>query len=242
MAITAAKRAKMEKLIYSTMDLLDPTKINTEKYKDRFKNMTDAQFDTYFKKMFANGEFMILDVVDYERDLQMEHIEAAAKHINVPLFEHVMLPFVNKDTGQPIVTKFPVPVGYTHNKRMQQTLSKKNTTSTEVSIRSAVTGQVTGKDKNARGSDSENFALATLDAVANLQEYLGPRADDMVMKNELYSDIARKGYGNLSGLTNDVDNKTTLNTVDVFLISMGLKSDLVTNGMMLKGTLNKKSK
>lgn len=242
MAITKEKRQKMEKLIYSTMDLLDPTKINTEKYRERFKKMSDAQFDAYFKEMFANEEFMVLDVVDYERDLQMEDIEKAAEHIKVPLFEYVMLPFVNKDTNQPVVTQFKVPVGYAHTKRMQQTLSKKNTTSTEVSIRSAVTGQVTGKDKNARGSDSENFALSTLDAVANLQEYLGPRADDMVMKNELYSDIARKGYGNLTGLTNDVDNKTTLNTVDVFLISMGLKSDLVTNGMMLKGTLNSKNK
>lgn len=123
---------------------------------------------------------------------------------------------------------------------MQQTLYKKNTTSTDIGVRSALTGQVTGKDKNARDSDSENFALVTLEAEATLREFLGPRADDMVMKNEMYSDISRKGYTNLSGLTNDTDNKTTLNAVDVRFIGMGLKSDLVTKGLVLKKTLNDK--
>ena len=240
MALTTQKRKKMEDLIYTTFMKLDPTGDNTAKYKERFGKMSDAEFDSYFKKLFADpNEFLVLDVVEYERDLTIENIEAAADYLNVPLFEHVAVPFSNMDKDNPIVTPQKVPVGYIPIKRMQQILSKKNSTSTEVGIRSALTGQVTGKDKNARDSDSENFALVTLEAYDTLRELLGPRADDIVMKNELYSDISVKGYANLGGLTNDVDNKTTLNSVDVHLIGMGIKSDLVTNNLMVKKTLKK---
>jgi hypothetical protein len=240
MAIDKAKRKKMEDLIYSTFDALDPTKTNSNKYRDLFRKMSDVQFDSFFKKFFANpDQYLTLDVVDYERDLKIEDVQKAAKQLGVELFEKVAMPFVNKDTNKPVITKFEVPVGFIHLKRMQQVLSKKNTTSTEVGSRSALTGQVVGRDKNARDSDSENFSLVTIDANKTLEEFMGPRSDDMVMKNQMYSTIAQKGYVSLEDLTSDVDNKATLNAVDVHLIGMGIKSDLVTDGMVLKKTLKK---
>lgn len=241
MPMTKPKRAKMEKLVYDTFNKLDPTGANTDNYRKMFKGMSDPQFDKFFKDLFASEiDFLTLDVIDYEIDLRLNHVEDAAKVLGVPLTEQVALPNVNKDIDNPIVTKTPVIVGYLHIKRMQQTVSKKNTTSTDIGERSALTGQVTGKDKNARDSDTENFALVTLDATNNLRELLGPRADDRVMKSELYSDIARKGYGNLAGLSNNVENKSTLNAVDKYLIGMGIKSDLVTDGLVLSKTLNEK--
>lgn len=239
MAIDSKKRKEMENLIYKVFDALDPSGVNTIRYKDLFKNMSDSQFDNFFKNLFKeDDEYLILDVSDYDKDLKIEHVEKAAKILDVPLFEKVVLPFVNNDTENPVISKYEVPVGYIHIKRVQQILSKKNTTSTEISSRSALTGQVVGKDKNAKESDQENFALVTLDATNTLREFMGPRSDDMVMKNEMYSNISQKGYVSLDTLTNDVKNKTTLNTLDVYLISMGIKSDLVTEGMILKKTLD----
>jgi hypothetical protein len=239
MAINKATRKKMEDLIYGVFDDMDSSKTNSNKYRQMFSKMNDQQFDTFFKKFFASeDEYLVIDVVDYERDLRIEDVEKAAKRLGVPLFEKVAMPFVNKDTNNPIMTKFEVPVGFIHVKRMQQILSKKNTTSTEVGSRSALTGQVVGRDKNARDSDSENFALVTIDATETLRELMGPRADDMVMKNEMYSSIAKNGFVSLNGLTNDVDNKVTLNAVDVHLIGMGIKSDLITDNLTVKKTLN----
>jgi NADH dehydrogenase/NADH:ubiquinone oxidoreductase subunit G len=240
MAIDKAKRKKMEDLIYQVFDALDPTKSNSAKYRQMFSKMSDAQFDSFFKQFFANpDEYLVLDVTDYERDLRIENVEKAAKILDVPLFEKVAMPFVNKNPNQPILTKYEVPVGYVHIKRVQQILSKKNTTSTETGSRSALTGQVVGRDKNARDSDTENFALVTIDATDTLRELMGPRADDMVMKNEMYAQIAQKGFVSLQGLPNDVDNKVTLNAVDVHLIGMGIKSDLVTDSLAVKKTLNR---
>lgn len=240
MPIDKARRKSMEALIYKVFDALDETKINSNKYRDMFEKMSDAEFDRFFKEFFQDeNQYLVLDVVDYERDLRMEHVENAAKILGVPLFERVVTPHVNKDSDNPVITKAAVPVGYIHVKRVQQILSKKNTTSTEISSRSALTGQVVGRDKNARDSDSENFALVTIGAENILREFMGPRADDMVMKNEMYSSISQKGFVSLDTLTDNVDNKVTLNALDVHLIGMGIKSDLVTEGLILKKTLSK---
>lgn len=72
-----------------------------------------------------------------------------------------------------------------------------------------------------------------------LKELNGPRADDMVAKREMLADIAKQGYVKFSDLTYDVGNKATLNTVNTYFLGMGLKTDLVTKGNMLKSTLRK---
>lgn len=240
--ITPAKREKMEKLIYDTFDALDPTKSNTQKYKQMFSSMTDAQFDKFFKELFRDPSlYLILNICDYEIDLKIEDIEKAAKVLNIPLFEKVAFPHYTMDKNKVIVTKERVPVGYCHVKRTQQTLAKKNGLSTTVDSRSSLTGQVTGGDKNGRESDLENSMLISLGMTEVLKELNGPRADDPVMKQQMYTAINTKGYVSLEDMDSDPANKTTLNTVDVYLLGMGLNSDLVTKGLMTKKTLNEEA-
>jgi len=105
-------------------------------------------------------------------------------------------------------------------------------------MRSAVTGQVTGDDKNVRESDNENYALVSLNVEEGMKEFMGPRADNQVAKAEMYNSIARKGYVSYKDLTNNVDDKTTLNTLDVYLIGCGIKSDLITKDVYLRKTLS----
>ena len=231
-------RKRMEQVIYDTFDALDPSGVNTDRYEKMFKPMSDTEFEKFFKMLFSNdSEYLILDIVDYERTLTIEQIEAAAKVLNIPLFEYVVQPYKSPDPNNPITSKYEVPVGYIHCKRVQQMVRKKNSTSTDLGERSALTGQVTGHDKNSRESDVENYALVTLGANENLRELMGPRADDMVMKNEMYSSISNKGFVSINDLTDDVKNKTALNTVDVFFMSMGIKTDLITNDLTLKRTI-----
>lgn len=235
MALTPAKRKEMENLIYDVFSKLDTSGENTKKYKAMFSKMSDNQFDSFFKQLFASDTaYLVLDMVDYERDVKMQDIENAARTLGVPLMEKVAVPFLSPDPNSPIVSKQEVPVGYIHLKRTQQMQFKKNTTSTEASARSALTGQVTGADKNARESDTENYVLVTLGSEKAIKEFCSLRADDMVMKSEAYAEISKKGYVSLDELTDDVKNKTTLNTVDVFFMGMGLKTDLVTSDLTLK--------
>jgi len=238
MALTKQKRKDMEMLIYNVFTALDPSGTNTNKYKALFSKMTDAQFDSYFKKIFNNDDiYLVLDVVDFEHALTIESVKKAAGVLNIPLTETVAMPFVNHDKERPTTTPGEVIVGYLHLKRMQQMLSKKNSTSTEIGTRSALTGQVTNHDKNARISDSETACLTTIGADMALREFMGPRSDDKYMKAQMYSDISTKGYVSIDDLSNRVENKVSLNTADTYLIGMGIKSDLVTDGLVLNKTL-----
>lgn len=237
--ITKQKRQKMEKLVYDTFSALDPSGANTKKYKEFFEGLSDTKFDKFFKELFASDEFLTLDIIDYERTLKMNNIEKAAKVLKIPLFEKLHMPHVSMDKKKVIVTKYTVPVGYINIKRVQQILNKKNGLSTSIDKRSSITGQVTDVDKNGRQSDLENSMLVSLGADKVLRELNGPRADDHVMKREMINSINTKGYVQLEELTDDPANKTTLNTVNVFLLGMGISSDLVTNGLMLKNTIEK---
>lgn len=236
--ITPLKRQRMEKLIYDTFDALDKTKANSNRYREMFADMSDAQFDTFFKNLFNDPtQYLILTLCDYEIDLRLEDIERGAKVLGIPLFEKISCPHYTMDKNHVVTSKEAVPVGYCHIKRTQQILAKKNGLSTSIDVRSSMTGQVTAGDKNGRQSDLENFMLISLNMNDVLKELNGPRSDDMVMKEEMLNDINTKGYVSLEDLTSDPVNKTTLNTVDTFLLGMGLNSDLVTKGLMLKSTL-----
>ena len=231
-------RKAMTSLIYKFFSAIDKSGTNTKKYKGLFESMTDNQFKSYFRDMFANEyAYLILDVVDYEHTVTMDDIEEAAKVLDIPLFEYVYLPHLTMDKGKVITTKKPVPVGYINEKRTQQTVMKKNGMSTNISQRSAITNQVTGNDKNGRESDMENIMLISNGMMNTLKELNGPRADDSVMKTQMLRDIALNGYTRLEDMEDNIENKTTINTVDTFLRGMSLNSDLVTTGLMLPTTL-----
>lgn len=236
--MTPQKREEMETLIYDFFSAFDKTETNTKHYQDMFSKMSDTQFDKWFKDFFDNPKaYLVLNICDYENTIQLDDIEDAAKVLNIPLFETVYMPYVTMDKKKTIATPIPVPVGYLNIKRTQQTISKKNGLSTSIDTRSALTAQVTGADKNGRESDLENTMLASLGMVNTMRELNGPRSDDMSMKNQMLHDIALNGYVRLEDLEDNVENKTTLNTVNVFLLGMGIDSDLVTKGLMLPSSL-----
>ena len=52
MANIKEARKKVEKKIYETFNILDPTGQNTEFYKHKFAKMSDTEFYTFFKQDF----------------------------------------------------------------------------------------------------------------------------------------------------------------------------------------------
>ena len=232
-----ANRSYIEKLVYDTFDALDPSGTNTNKYREMFSSMDDKQFEKFMKDFLKNDEEnFTLDIVEFDHDLHMEYCEKAANALGIPLMEYVYMPHLTMDKSRTIVSKEKCLVGYINVKRTQQLLQKKNGLSVTNERRAALTGQVTDKDKNARDSDIEASMLVALGADKILQELHGPRSDDMVMKREMNNSIATKGYVMLDELTNLPTNKVTLNTVNTYLLCMGLKSDLVTDTYILPKT------
>lgn len=235
MAVT--NRKAIEKLVYDTYDALDPSGTNTAKYRSLFGSMNDAQFEKFMKEFLADDtEYFMLDIVEFEHDLRFKYCEDAARVLGIPLMEYVYMPHLTMDKKHVIVSKEKCLVGYINVKRTQQLLSKKNGLSTSNDRISAVTGQVVDDDKNARSSDIEASMLVSLGADKILQEFHGPRADDHVMKRQMNQSISTKGYVMLDELDNVSTNKVTLNTVNAYLLAMGLKSDIVSDTYVLPKT------
>lgn len=222
------KRKVVMEYLDNFFNTLDPSGANSKLYHDKFDKMSDQQFDQYFRKFLENDKAnLYLEIVEYERDLKIEDVEKCAELIEVPLFERIAMPYLTGDPNNVVVSKEPCPVGYIHEKRMPQTLMKKSAASIKTDKRNPLSGQVVGDDKNARNSDSEVYSLATLGANKALSEFLGPRADDMRAKNEMYAEIAKNGYVSMEDLTDDVYNKVALNTFDMYFLMQGLRTNMI---------------
>lgn len=235
--MAVANRAYIEKLIYDTFDALDPSGVNTEKNKAQFSTMSDKEFEKFMKEFLSNDqENFMLDIVEYEHGLNLTYCENAAKVLGIPLMEYVYMPHLTMDKSKCVVTKEKCLVGYINIKRTQQLLYKKNGLSTSIDKTSATTGQVVDKDKNARDSDIEASLLVSLGADKILQELHGPRSDDYTMKRKMENSIKTKGYVMLEELESDRTNKVTLNTVNTYLLCMGLMSDLISDSYLLPKT------
>lgn len=223
------RRKKLMNHLITVMNMLDPTGQNAKNYEEKFEKMSDQQFDKYIRQFFKDPkQNFYLEIVEYERDLTIENIEKCAKYMKVPLLERVALPYLTNDPKNVIVTPYPVPVGYIHEKRMQQTLMKKSAGSTNIEKRSSLTGQVTGEDKNARNSDLETYSLVAMKAMNALREFMGPRADNKKAKLEMYNDISKNGYVSLGDLDlKDPYNKVALNTFNAYYILQGIQTNLI---------------
>ena len=227
MAIKDRRKVFMDYLD-AIMNKLDPSGTNSKLYHEKFDKMSDNQFDSYIKRFFEDDkQNFYLEIVEYERDLTMEQINACAEMMGVPLYERIAMPYLSGDNDNVMVSRAKVPVGYIHEKRMPQTLMKKSAASIKIDKRNPKTGQVVGEDKNARNSDSEVYSLATLGATQFLRETLGARADDMKAKNEMYAAIAKNGYVSLEELSDDPKDKVALSTFDVYFLMQGLRTNMV---------------
>lgn len=237
MAIKHATRVKMEKYIYDVFSLLDPTEVNTKFYKAFFSKMSDKEFDAFFAGFFKdNKAYLTFNVELFKNDPDMKNIEKCAKFMNVPLYEYVVQPYFSNDQEHPMITPYPVPVGYIMEKRVQQTAVKKNSTSIDINMRDAKTNQVINGDKNARQSIEENYCVMTYGATNAAKEFMSFRADDPIAKEEAYQSIRQNGYVSLNELDNKVENKSTINMLDAYMIGMGIKTDLVTEGYTVTKT------
>jgi hypothetical protein len=230
-------RKQIEKLIYDTFDALDPSGTNTQKYRDMFEPMSDVEFEKFIRNFVNSEDNFILDIDEYDRRITMDKCRKAAEVLNIPLEEYVYMPHLTMDRKNVIVSREKCLVGWINVKRTQQLVHKKNGLALESEKVQHLTGQVTGKDKSARDSEIEAMMLVSLGADKILQELHGPRADDVVMKRQMMTEIANKGYVSLEELDNLPINKTTLNTVNTYLIGMQIKSDLITDGYILNTIL-----
>jgi hypothetical protein len=184
----------------------------------------------------TNEDFhFYLSCTPFHNEPTLEQIEAAAKITGTKLHQYVY--FRHDGTAdKPVRTAHRVPVGLIHVRRLQQLLYKKTSYSTDASMRSQLTGQLSGHDAVGRLADEEAYALKTVGGEATLNELLGPRADNRDKRLGMYHSIERDGYVQYSNLVGDLKNQPTINYMDTLLLAAGLKSDLIDPTEVLRVT------
>lgn len=215
--------------VCEALDKLEGGTTNSSHYRKEWEAMSDTAFLKMMEDLRAHDmkQMVYFEIIEFERDLKLDNIQKCADFMGVPLYEYVAIPDVTGDDGNVVVTPEPVPVGYAHYKRMQQTVMKKTSTSIKVSKKNPLSGQVVYADKTVRNTDVETYAMVALGAKKALAEFMGPRADDPVAENEMYSAIANDGYVRMEDLTNDPANKTAINTLNSFFLLQGFTTNLV---------------
>lgn len=215
--------------ICNALDLLEGGNVNSSRYRKEWETMSDAEFLKMMERLRdnENDQLVYLEVIEFERDIKLENIEKCAQFMGVPLYEYVAIPDVTGDPNNVVVTPEPVPVGYAHYKRMQQTVLKKNSASIRVDTKNPKTGQLVSDEKTVRNTDVETYAMMSLGATEGLKEFMGPRADDPVMENEMYTAISDNGYVRLQDLTSDPKNKVAINTLNMYFLMQGFVTNLI---------------
>lgn len=259
MATKEEKWNRIKKLLMTVIDYLDTSDhFNHDKYA--------AIFDMWDKEA-ARGDWKDIDKfcnwcndpdnpdqLDHSVYIQskpfeepsLENVLKGLDYIGVPAEEYVYFRDFGEsvENGMPAVrSRYPTPVGYVNVKRMEQMLSKKNRYSADADQRNLKTDQASGDSKVSAYSDAEAYAMIAQGYDKIMDEFYGARSGDEKARMNLAKDISQNGFATLQDVDKgtNLDTKTTLNTLNTYLIASGYRTDLVMNSLKLPYTLAKET-
>lgn len=246
MADFKAKRKEITNLVLNVVEILAGGKHdNNYDRLDIFLNqMSDSEFEEWAK--WCNNpqnpdelDHTIQLFYDQFKIPSLTNVKNALDFINVPMEEFI---YYRDLLDEGVRSKVPVPVGYISVKRQQQMISKKNKYTTDSDDVDPKTGQVRGDSKVAAISDNEAVGLIGMNADVIMKELFGARGQNQEQKQHMYRQIARNGYFSLNDAVSDskdLTKNTALNTLNIYLLGAGIKSDLITNSLKTSYTIKK---
>lgn len=217
------KREKAEELVYKVMDTLDPSKANSNKYREIFSGMDDHQFEEFLKRKFPFKFYYR----PFTIEPSLTQIISALKVMGVPFTEKVNLPYLYINSNGESVTSLECPVVYLHIKNLKQFIAKKNGMSVNITNRDMRTGLLLSDDKGGVESDREFESLMVNGCDTTLMELSRPRADSMNAKNIMYNTINSTGRVSVEDVPIERDDPLSRNLINVYFIGAGLKSNLI---------------
>lgn len=227
------QREQVEMLVYKVMDALDPSQTNSTHYKEKFSEMSDAQFNKFLKTTFPFRFYSR----PFEIEPNMEKIKKAANILGIPLTEKVALPYLYESPdGRPVYSKECLVV-YTNIKKMKQFITKKNSMSLNISDRDMRTGLLNNVDKNGKMSDREFESLIVNSSNDTIKEFSRARADAMEQKSQALNSINLTGKLSLDDLHGENDEILSRNMLDAYFLGAQLKTNLLSDSYELNSTI-----
>ncbi len=223
MSIDNKKREEVENLIYKIFDTIDPSKTNSDYYREIFSKMNNEEF---YKFMERRLPFRFHQEV-FKIEPKMYQIVDAFKILNKPLLEKLNLPhiYINRD-GVPVQSQECMVI-YIHIKRLKQLLAKKTNIALNTEKRDMKTGLLIGEDKGGKETDREFESLAAFGLDYTIDEFSRVRADSLKAAAQMNNIIMDKGYVDNNDIKITKDDSLGKNMLNVYLIGANIHSNLI---------------
>lgn len=216
-------RDKVENLIYKTLDIIDPSKKNSNHYKNKFKLMNDNEFIKFFESGFLKLYISGFDIIT------LETIKKALDYINVPIFERINLNYKYKNERGEAVQSEPCYVGYIHIPKLRQMNTKKSENGTDVSKINPKTGEFVNDSKVVSVTDREFESSAVFGLTNTMKEFLTMRSDDLEAFNSAMNSIYSKGTVSLENDLPETVNNLSRKNLFVSMVGAQLDTNLYDN-------------
>ena len=243
--VTVKNRKKLENQLLGTLKILEVSCFsrgekgrNYLKWEKQLKAWSDKQFEAFLKDMVKNDKNFYFDMEPYKDEPLLDTLKEALEFNGATTEEWVYFRDGKLNDAEPDYRSIvPLPVLPLHIRRLQQIVTKKNAYTYSSGKRNAITNQASGDDEIARNSDIESYSLMIQGCEKTLEELMAPRADSGQAKTSMYRLINEQGYVRLDQLDQDVSQKAVLRMMDVYLLGAGIKSDLMSPGLVLNQSL-----
>ena len=193
------KRAKIEKMIYETVQIIDPSGDNTKRWQNLLGNMDDKQFAVFMDHL-KKGECQLNVVMPNMKKVpKVPNLVKAAEKVGLKLAHRLWLPDKTRP-GKKYLTNEEYLVLELPIRRAQQEWDKKLQVPSRDTHVDALTGQVIMDDKACHLSTPEIQSLSTRGLTATLQELVRVRGGDINAYGDFKRQLEESGEASMKSL------------------------------------------
>lgn len=214
------KRKKAEEYILDNLKALRVTDTTLNLYQDRFKKMTNDEFDAFMQ----NDYLPIIEPVGSKSKISIENNFAVAKKIGYEFFQH--LRFSATDNMPAYITPNKYLIYKLPIKRAAQTLDKKKSIPDDIHSIDVMTGQVTTSSKASKLTMPEIQILVGLGLKATMVELMKTRGGDLGEANAMDNLLYRDGIVTQANLRNYQTGVVSTKVLKQFFLGMHIRSTL----------------
>lgn len=218
-------RKAAEQHILKWIGEIDRSGFNVKIYEDKFKSMTDDDFDLMIKNIKAKTVHLAIIAPNFSQvRLTTQNNLDVGEKLGLKFFQRVNVPAKN---GLPAyLTPRPYLILDLPTRRQAQLLEKKISIPEHNNSVDDLTGQPTGASKGSRVSYPEIQVLASMGLNESLTEFLKYRGGDEKGFNAMNIMLARSGGVSMKAIEPYAGGVKSTQTLKSYLMGMHLRTTL----------------
>lgn len=218
------KRDKIQKFILKHIDLLDPTGVNSKRYQDLFKEMTDKDFHEYMLNLKKGTEQIYIYMPNMKSNIEFDNLFKACDSLNLPITERVWIE--DTATGNRYLTPEKYMILELPVRRVSQYLQHKLSVPDSDKKIDLLSGQVIKPDKSASISLVEMQTLAARDLFFTISELAKYRGGDIHAYAEFRRSLEENGAAQIDLNDNTSKARSTV-ILNALLAGMHIESNIL---------------